>query len=120
MTGRGIAWLVAGFMAFAALSACDETVTPIPVAAPPTPPVPPTPQIPPPVVVAERSAASQALSLHYQRLQNDLLVQGLLRGDGGSIDTPFTDVMLARNFVRIAMYDEYAPGGGDQHRRTHA
>jgi hypothetical protein len=77
--------------------------------------IPIIPQTPPPVVqaplpVVSRSAESEALGLYYQRLQNDLLVQGLLRGDGGGPDTPFTDVMLARNFVRIALYDEYAQG----------
>jgi hypothetical protein len=40
-------------------------------------------------------------------LQNDLLTQGLLRGDGGGPDTPFTDTQLARNFVRIALFNEY-------------
>ena len=39
--------------------------------------LPPEPEAPPP----ERSEASLALSVHYQRLQNDLLSQGLMRGD---------------------------------------
>jgi hypothetical protein len=47
------------------------------------------------------------LSVYYQRLQNDLLAQGLLRTDGGGPDTTFTDTILARNFVRIALFDEY-------------
>jgi hypothetical protein len=47
------------------------------------------------------------LSTYYRRLQNDLLTQGLLRGDGGGPDTPFTDTQLARNFVRIALFNEY-------------
>ena len=53
------------------------------------------------------SQDSAALRVHYQRLQNDLLGQGLLRTDGGGPDTPFTDTQLARNFVRIALFDEY-------------
>jgi hypothetical protein len=61
-------------------------------------------------VPAAPSPASAALAAHYARLQADLLSRGLLRGDGGGADTPFTDVMLARDFVRIALYDEYAPG----------
>ncbi|WP_369385330.1 hypothetical protein [Limimaricola cinnabarinus] len=73
-------------------------------AAAPAPPVRPavTPE-------PTRSAASQALSQHYARLQSDLVTQGLLRGDGGGPDTPFTDTMLARNFIRIALFDEYVP-----------
>lgn len=98
-----------GLVAALALAGCEADIPPEPalpaVAAAPAPVAEaPAPAIP-------RSAASEALALYYQRLQNDLLSQGLLRGDGGGPDTPFTDVMLARNFVRIALYDEYAPGG---------
>lgn len=31
-----------------------------------------------------------------------------MRTDGGGRDTPYTDRMLAENFIRIALYDEYA------------
>ena len=89
-----------------ALAACD-TLIPAPVP-PAPPPVPPAPVAPPPAPEpAPPSAASRALSVYYQRLQNDLLTQGLLRGDGGGPDTPFTDTQLARNFVRIALFNEY-------------
>jgi len=47
------------------------------------------------------SEDSLALTAYYKRLQDDLLVQGLLRTDGGGPETPFTDAILARNFVRI-------------------
>jgi len=57
------------------------------------------------------SEDSIALATYYRRLQNDLLAQGLLRGDGGGPDTPFTDTILARNFVRIALFDEYVSDG---------
>lgn len=60
---------------------------------------------------AEQSDESKALAIYYQRLQNDLLAQGLLRGDGGGPDTPFTNAILARNFVRIALFDEYTTDG---------
>ena len=66
---------------------------------------------PPVTAPAQRSAASLMLSQSYARLQEGLLARGLLRGDGGGADAPFTDVMLSRNFVRIALYDEYAPDG---------
>ncbi len=76
-----------------------------------TPPLPPEPPvevvIPPEPVITEPSQASKDLAVYYRRLQNDLLVQGLMRGDGGGADTPFTDTVLARNFVRIALFNEY-------------
>lgn len=96
-----------GFLGLILLAACD---TPQVV-------LPPTPTIPPPAVTAPdepratASEKSQALAIYYRRLQNDLLTQGLLRGDGGGPDTPFTDTLLARNFVRIALFDEYVTDG---------
>ena len=115
MTKR--AALRVGMMAagLAALSACttpaDVAVTPVipqQVARPivRTPQPAPAPETVPPI-----SAESAALKVYYQRLQNDLITQGLLRSDGGGSDTPFTDTMLARNFVRIALFDEYVTDG---------
>ena len=54
------------------------------------------------------SAESLALSAYYTRVQSGLLEQGLLRTDGGTRDAPFTDRMLAENFIKIAAFDEYA------------
>lgn len=65
----------------------------------------------PPQEPVEPSAESRELSRYFLRLQNDLLAQGLLRGDGGGPDTPFSDAILARNFVRIALFDEYITDG---------
>ncbi|MFQ1701741.1 DUF2927 domain-containing protein [Loktanella agnita] len=83
------------------------------VKAPPPPALPPLPT-PAPVsveplepLVVPPSQISKDLSVYYRRLQNDLLVQGLLRGDGGGADTPYTQAELARNFVRIALFNEY-------------
>lgn len=53
------------------------------------------------------SADSAAARVYYGQVQQALLSQGLLRTDGGGPDTPFTDRMLAENFLRIALYDEY-------------
>ncbi len=102
-----IAWSCA---ALAALSACD-----------PFGPAPPDtkPQARPdrPAITAEEStsgpsAESLELQRYYARVQEGLLVRGLLRVDGGGVDTPFTDVMLARNFEQIALGEEYTRGGG--------
>nr|WP_245540990.1 DUF2927 domain-containing protein [Octadecabacter antarcticus] len=102
----GICGKVLGLAALLTLAACD-------VAGPLA--VSPAPQTrtgglvaPPPAPASEnRSEASRALSIFFQRLQNDLLARGLLRTDGGGPDTTFTDTVLARNFVRIALFDEF-------------
>ena len=101
-----------GALALLPLAACD--VPPPPVTPTPSPeirPNVPAPVAPPPVLrpvqTPERSEESRALSIHYQRVQNDLKARGLLRTDGGGPDTTFTDTVLARNFVRIALFDEF-------------
>ncbi|MFM2389346.1 MAG: hypothetical protein RLZZ437_901, partial [Pseudomonadota bacterium] len=82
------------------------------VAAPPvTPPAPPvvasTPIAPPP---PPASPASEAARVYFAAVQARLLSQGLLRSDDGATDAPFTASMLARNFTRVALYDEYTTG----------
>jgi len=88
--------LVVGATALA-LAGCDMPgpggVPPVPAAAVPAPVAQPTP----------KSAAAMA---YYARVQQTLLTQGLLRTDGGG-NIPFTDRMLAENFLRIALFDEY-------------
>ena len=86
------------------LAACAVT----PEAPPPAPPVTeaaPLPEVTPEVVPA--SPASLDLARYYRRMQNDLLSQGLLRSDDGEGDYPLSPESLARNFTRIALYDEY-------------
>ncbi len=108
-----------GLAALALIAACDQPPPLVPaqppqkqVAAPLTAVAPPArPQQPVAAPAPPRSVESMALSQHYRQLQSDLLAQGLLRGDGGGRDTPFTDTMLARNFVRIALFDEYVADG---------
>ncbi|MFT6074886.1 MAG: hypothetical protein ACJAZ1_001808 [Yoonia sp.] len=92
-------------MAFLAVSlmGCDLRVPPATAATPP-PATQPSPTVDP---VLQPSQASKNLATYYLRLQNDLLSQGLLRGDGGGPDTPYSDAQLARNFVRIALFNEY-------------
>ncbi len=48
--------------------------------------------------------------IYFAKVQSDLLSQGLMRTDGGRNDAPYTDRMLADNFIRIALYDEYKRG----------
>ena len=56
------------------------------------------------------SQESAAIAKYYSNLQADLLVRDLLRTDGGGPDTPYTETMLARNFERIAFYEEHQIG----------
>lgn len=93
--------LIAG-SALAALAGCD-----MPVGAP-VAPMPEVSMAAPPVETA-KSAAARA---YYGQVQQALLSQGLLRTDGGGRDTPFTDRMLADNFIRVALYDEYSRESG--------
>lgn len=58
------------------------------------------------------SRKSEELRRYYARAEERLLSQGLLRTDGGGADTPFTRRALVENFIRIALYDEYAIQNG--------
>ena len=93
----------------ALLTACSELAGPVKTS--PAPPVrvdkpaeEPQSQTEAPPEVSERS---RLLSVYYQRLQNEFLAQGMMRSDNGEQDAPFTDTMLLRNFVQIALRDEY-------------
>jgi predicted small secreted protein len=99
-----------GVLAGALLLAACETAVPsggsrVPQTARP-------PALPDPAQSAEPSAESRALAVYYQRLETDLLKQGLLRTDPGGRDTPFGARDLARNFELIAFFDEYERGAG--------
>lgn len=103
-TGRSN--LLAAGLLVAALAGC---VT-VPKVTPPARPVSPGPA---PQEPAQPSAESQALAAYYEQVQASFLAQGMLRTDGGGVDAPFNDRMLAENFIRIALHDEYqrTPGG---------
>lgn len=66
----------------------------------------------PPAAIAEPSEESRRLAAYYASVEARLLSRGLLRRDGGGPDTPFTARMLAENFERIALYDEYVIAAG--------
>ncbi|HMO73220.1 MAG TPA: DUF2927 domain-containing protein [Paracoccaceae bacterium] len=59
------------------------------------------------------SAESAALRAYYAQVQANLLSRGLLRTDTAARDAPFNARMLAENFIRIALYDEFiqSPSG---------
>ena len=69
------------------------------------------PPLPPPVVPALPTAKSAAAAAYFTQIQQALLTQGMLRSDGGD-EIPVTDRMLAENFMRIALRDEYRRSGG--------
>jgi hypothetical protein len=100
------AWVMALCLAAAA---CGPTApAPSPAPAPAPAPAPP----PPPPAAARDTPASAAARSYYATVQGQLLSQGLMRTDGGGTDTPWTDRMLAENFIRVALYDEYRTGEG--------
>ena len=99
----GLRWVqaTAVMAALFGLGACDVPAPPVV-----TPPALATPAPPPPPETVE-SAAARA---YYGEVQSSLLSQGLMRTDGGGEDAPFTDRNLTENFLRIALYEEYARG----------
>lgn len=62
--------------------------------------------------VTEPSAESAAFALFYRNVEARLVSDGLMRVDGGQVDAPFTAEMLATNFERIALFDEYTLSAG--------
>lgn len=96
-----------------ALIACDMAAPP---ASPDVSPQVRPANTAPPEAKAERtpSQRSRDLAIYYARLENDLLNRGLLRVDGGGVDTPYTTREIARNFERIVFFDEYTRDAGFQ------
>ncbi len=92
-----------GRLALVALTALGACAKPPEVAV-----VPPPPPIAAPVVV--ETPASAAVRLHYAEVQAGLLSAGLLRTAMAPSDAPFTDRNLTDNFLKIALYEEYAGG----------
>lgn len=93
-------------VALLALAGCLAATPPqVPVS--PAPVVAPAPAAAPPVPETPASAAARA---HYAKVQRALLAEGLLRRETAPEDAPFSDHNLAENFIRIALYDEYADG----------
>jgi len=95
--------------ALMALAACADLGAGRPL---PDRPVTPTP----PAVTPE----SRDMQVYFSRVQRDLLTQGLLRTDGGGIDTPFSAEKLAENFMAIALFDELVSSQNSYIARTTA
>lgn len=100
--GKGL-----GGLALMALAGCVAPAT-----GPAPPRGAPPPERPAMLPAVPPSPASGEARAYYAKVQASLLSQGLLRTDGGGTDTPFSDRMLADNFIRIALYDEYTRGPG--------
>jgi DUF2927 family protein len=92
--------LVAGL----GLAGCNAVLTsPLPVLPPDAARAPQ-----PPVALPPESAR---LAAYYQRVEDGLLVQGLLRTDGGGPDVPYSARQLAETFEQIALFEEYTTSG---------
>lgn len=61
---------------------------------------------------------SSELAAYYQRIEDERLANGLLRRDDG--DLPISASILARNYMAIALQDEYLQTGGRFTARTNA
>ncbi len=72
----------------------------------------PAPSAPADGAVHEPSPESAALARYYAGIEARLVADGLLRADGGLVDAPYNAEILAANFERIALYDEYTLSAG--------
>ncbi|MFI0396184.1 DUF2927 domain-containing protein [Paracoccus jiaweipingae] len=55
--------------------------------------------------------ASQAVAAYLRKVESSLLSRGLLRADRSPADAPITADSLTRDFIEIALYDEYTREG---------
>jgi hypothetical protein len=94
--------------ALLALAACQEVA----LAPPPAEPAPVVAAPDPAPVPTDRSALSEELETFYGRVEANLRAQDLLRTDGGGPDAPYDAAILAGNFERIALFEEYANVNG--------
>ncbi|MGV8987493.1 MAG: DUF2927 domain-containing protein [Cypionkella sp.] len=106
--GLGFRW--AALVALMALGGCNVAPQLRPMAAP-------APILTP---VVPETAASAALRVHYAQVQAGLLSNGLLRTEMAPADSPFNDRNLTENFLKIALYEEYAGGQITRHGRAAA
>jgi hypothetical protein len=98
-------WGLAGALS-ASLLACDVAAPVEPSLKPQSRPAQAAAAVPP-QVAQPTSQKSAALRSYLNQVQVAQLSQGLLRQDGGGLDTPYTASVLARNFEQIAFFNEY-------------
>ncbi|KPQ07572.1 MAG: Protein of unknown function (DUF2927) [Rhodobacteraceae bacterium HLUCCA12] len=58
-----------------------------------------------------RARPSSELADYYRRIEDERVAGGLMRRDDGTADAPFSASILARNYIKIALYDEYLQTG---------
>jgi hypothetical protein len=79
----------------------------------------PTPASAPTPTPAPDAASSQPDSAReWARLEQVMQARGLMRADYDPPDAPFGPEDLIRDFEKIALHTEFAPGGGAQPRET--
>ncbi|MFN3955245.1 MAG: DUF2927 domain-containing protein [Pararhodobacter sp.] len=81
-------------------------------ALPASPPRGATAAPPRPVVALTGDQVSADLSEYYRGIEAERLAAGLMRRDSGEQDAPFSASILARNYIDIALHDEYLRSGG--------
>jgi hypothetical protein len=123
--------IAAGLLTALALAACQPappaTETPRPLPRPETAPATDDRQARLRAARAERNRATNAAAIrasadasdasltqrdYYARMERQLLTQGRLRRERDPADAPLDAEMLARNFVQIALRDEYTRRDG--------
>lgn len=87
-------------------AACDMMAKPAPPVEKPAV-MPAALPAPKPAVARPTSQKSAELRSYLAQVQRAQTSQGLLRRDGGGVDTPYTANVLARNFEQIAFFNEY-------------
>jgi hypothetical protein len=90
------------------LAACADGLAPGPAGPPPG-----ITDVPPPEpTVTKPDAETLAARAYYRQIESNYRAQGLLATDAGAT-VPFTAADLARNFLTLAFYDEFAETGGE-------
>jgi hypothetical protein len=64
------------------------------------------------LLTSSAAPASAALVDYYARVQEGLLSEGMLRTESAPKDAPFSARDLTRDFLKVALYEEYSDLGG--------
>jgi Protein of unknown function (DUF2927) len=108
---RACRWWLA-LAGLAAVSACDLAKLQ-PLAGRSAAPEPQRAGAPPtPGPEAAGVSGGKSLTDFYAGVENDLVASGRMRRETAPADAPFTVDDLVRDFVRVALYDEYVDLGG--------